>query len=97
MLKYSYDFVEQLTHPRSLPAHLRPYIPHYMPIKEPLYYRGYNVLMRSMIIVANDWITDEELFLDYRYNPKHPAPGWYSDPDPETTKRRWTGNPLINL
>jgi hypothetical protein len=96
VLNFSYNFVEDVNHPRSLPLHLRPYIPHES-MKEPFYYKGYNVLMRSVIIIATDWIRDEELFLNYRYNPRHKVPDWHTDPDPEMSKRRWTGNPLINL
>lgn len=36
----------------------------------------------------------DELFLNYRFNPNHPVPSWYTDPFPEESKRRWTQQPM---
>ena len=45
--------------------------------------------LRTLAAIALDDIEDEELFLNYRYNPANKAPSWYVDPDPEASKRRW--------
>ncbi|EFA86563.1 hypothetical protein PPL_00364 [Heterostelium album PN500] len=39
--------------------------------------------------VAYQPIKDEELFLNYRFNPANPYPAWYHQPDIEEAKRRW--------
>jgi len=52
-------------------------------------YRRYNSVMHSVVCVTTRPIINEELFLNYRYNPSHPYPDWYSQPDLEAAKRRW--------
>jgi hypothetical protein len=48
-----------------------------------------NTLMRSVVLIATRRLQDEEIFLNYRYNPANPVPDWYSPVDIEEAKRRW--------
>jgi hypothetical protein len=44
----------------------------------------------SVLLVATKFIpAGHELFLNYRYNPRHPYPDWYHQPDPAEAERRW--------
>ena len=45
--------------------------------------------VRTLVAIALDDIADEEVYLNYRYNPANKHPSWYWDPDPEAAKRRW--------
>lgn len=47
--------------------------------------------MPSAVIVALRTLKDEELYLNYRFNPSLPYPDWYEQPDIEEAKRRWNG------
>lgn len=45
---------------------------------------------RTLALVAMRDITDEEVFMNYRFNPDTPGvPDWYHDCDPEGSRRRW--------
>jgi hypothetical protein len=45
----------------------------------------------SLAIVATRPIADEEVFINYRFNPESPAlPDWYEDCDSEESRRRWS-------
>lgn len=51
-----------------------------------------NRLVRTVALVATRDISDEEVFMNYRFNPAAPGlPDWYSDCDPEGSARRWKG------
>lgn len=44
----------------------------------------------TLAFVATRDIQDEEVFINYRYNPNGPkCPSWYHDCDPESSTRRW--------
>lgn len=45
--------------------------------------------MHSLITVSTKNIKDEELFLNYRFNPSNKYPDWYQQPDLEEAERRW--------
>ncbi len=77
--------------PYVLPTHLQDYIPNELFAKSMLYQRlKHNVLIPSVVLMATRHIKDEELLLNYRFNPKLPYPSWYHQPDEEEARRRWT-------
>ncbi len=44
----------------------------------------------TIAIIATRDLKDEEVFMNYRYNPSGPdVPSWYHDCDPESSQRRW--------
>lgn len=46
--------------------------------------------IESLAIVATRDIEDEEIFINYRFNPASPdLPDWYEDCNPSESKRRW--------
>jgi len=45
--------------------------------------------MRGLVVIAIKPIQDEELFLNYRYNPKLPVPDWYVPVDKHEAYARW--------
>lgn len=46
--------------------------------------------IESLAIVATREIEDEEVFINYRFNPASPdLPDWYEDCNPSESKRRW--------
>lgn len=48
------------------------------------------VSVPTLAIVATRDVVDEELFMNYRFNPSSPdLPSWYHDCDPESSQRRW--------
>lgn len=47
-------------------------------------------IKRTLALVATRDINDEEIFMNYRFNPNSRGlPEWYHDCDPETSSRRW--------
>jgi len=48
-----------------------------------------NVQMKGMVLVSLMHIKDEELFLNYRFNPSRARPVWYNPVDNEEDQRRW--------
>jgi hypothetical protein len=47
------------------------------------------VMMRTVVMMANRSLEDEELFLDYRFSPKVERPEWYTPVDDVVEKRSW--------
>lgn len=44
----------------------------------------------SLVIIATQHIKDEEVFINYRFNPASPdLPDWYEDCNPAESSRRW--------
>lgn len=43
----------------------------------------------GLVLVARRRLVDEELFMDYRLNPNHPRPAWYTPVDTLAEQRRW--------
>ena len=73
---------------------------HYVPNEYPkaptlVWATDEDIFMRSILCVATTRIRDEELFLNYRFNPALPYPGWYTQPDIEEAKRRWGKRRLL--
>ena len=46
--------------------------------------------LKGLVLVAAKPLKDEELFLNYRLNPAHPYPDWYTPHDVEEDTRRWS-------
>ncbi|EGG16093.1 hypothetical protein DFA_09765 [Cavenderia fasciculata] len=74
--------------PQTFPDHLKPYIPH-TSVTDTNFFRDKNIFAKSYVLIANRYIQDEELLLNYRYNPANPYPPWYFQPDILEAKRRW--------
>ena len=45
---------------------------------------------RGLVLVSSRELRDEELFLNYRLNPRNAYPKWYTPVDVEEDERRWT-------
>lgn len=85
LIQLGYDFPKGEEY--SLPKELSYYIPNELYKPSLLYVlMGY---MHSVILIANRHIQNEELLLNYRFNPANPYPSWYTQPDEEEAKRRW--------
>jgi len=54
-----------------------------------------DLFMKSIVIVAKRSIVDEELFLNYRFNPRFPYPDWYYQPNEEEARRRWSRRTIL--
>lgn len=53
-------------------------------------------LVPTLAFLATRDIQDEEVFINYRYNPNGPqCPSWYHDCDPQSTARRWADGDKI--
>jgi hypothetical protein len=89
----AFDFTASDENPRTLPEELQPFIPNNTPI-DSLLYRQSGLLQRAVVLIATRPLKDEELLLNYRYNPAHPYPDWYAQPDEEEAIRRWA-KPVI--
>ena len=46
--------------------------------------------LKGLALIAAKPVQDEELFLNYRLNPRNGYPEWYVPVDPEEDKRRWS-------
>jgi hypothetical protein len=49
----------------------------------------------SLLLIASRNLRDEELFLNYRFNPALPYPDWYVQPDLEEATRRWAKHSFL--
>lgn len=50
----------------------------------------------TLAILATRTLIDEEVFINYRFNPRAPTiPSWYHDCDPDTSVRRWKAEGLL--
>jgi hypothetical protein len=54
-----------------------------------------DLFMKSIVIVAKRSIVDEELFLNYRFNPRFSYPDWYYQPNEEEARRRWSRRTIL--
>eukprot|EP00123_Amoebidium_parasiticum_P021488 comp6827_c1_seq1/m.2573 comp6827_c1_seq1/g.2573 ORF comp6827_c1_seq1/g.2573 comp6827_c1_seq1/m.2573 type:complete len:310 (-) comp6827_c1_seq1:237-1166(-) len=75
-------------YPGFVPEALRPYIPNRYFKKPNILYDNKSVV-RGLVLVASTHIENEELFLNYRFNPARPLPKWYVPLDQEADARRW--------
>lgn len=50
-----------------------------------------------MVIIATRQLKDEEIFVNYRLNPKKNHQDWYFQPFPEEAERRWQTFGILNL
>jgi len=74
---------------------LRDYIPNFYAEKPSMFNRSF-AYMQGMAIIARTEIVDEELYLNYRFNPANPNPSWYVQPDEEEAKRVWSRWSLLD-
>eukprot|EP01126_Amoeba_proteus_P042034 TRINITY_DN4550_c0_g1_i4.p1 TRINITY_DN4550_c0_g1~~TRINITY_DN4550_c0_g1_i4.p1 ORF type:complete len:382 (-),score=73.80 TRINITY_DN4550_c0_g1_i4:782-1927(-) len=89
VLAYAYDF------PNTLSPQAIPFIPNiYGNELSPFLYTS-SCVMRSVVVLAKQKISNQELYLNYRYNPSNPYPDWYVQPDVEEAKRRWAKRTLF--
>lgn len=74
----------------AFPEELLAYVPNrYGKEQKPLSFWFGGGAMRSVVAVLTRPVRDEELFLNYRFNPRNPYPSWYVQPDEEEAARRW--------
>ncbi|KAI0561333.1 SET domain containing protein [Gracilaria domingensis] len=58
---------------------------------------GKNVLRTVALVALRDIADGEEVLFNYRFNPQISLPSWYTDPEPEITRRRWHSSPAAML
>ena len=56
----------------------------------PAYDEEVGPVLKGIALIATRSLKDEELFLNYRLNPKNKNPEWYVPVDVEEDKRRWS-------
>eukprot|EP01134_Creolimax_fragrantissima_P007183 CFRG7183T1 len=83
VMAFSYDV------PSSIPEHLRSYIPNKYFKNHPLLYGLSDCVMRTQVLIAITHVKDQELFLNYRYNPHSELPAWYTPYNTEEDQTRW--------
>jgi len=84
-----YDAASDRKDMSSIPSNLLHYMPNQMPDPTKFDFLNCN-FVPSLIMLATRHIEDEELFLNYRFKPGIPLPGWYTQPDEEEAKQRWS-------
>uniref|UniRef100_A0A6B2L933 SET domain-containing protein n=1 Tax=Arcella intermedia TaxID=1963864 RepID=A0A6B2L933_9EUKA len=83
VMPFTFDF------PTSMPKELAPFIPNVWFKKPNFLYNRPGCLLPSVIFITTRRVEDEELLFNYRYNPEHPYPDWFQQPDLEEAQRRW--------
>jgi hypothetical protein len=48
-----------------------------------------NIIAYGHVFVTKKHIKDEEVFLNYRFNPQQKHPDWYHEHESEEVQRRW--------
>jgi hypothetical protein len=91
VLQIGYDFTDR--GPTALPNHLQAYIPNEI-FKPSRLGKRLDTLVQSVVLVATKHLHNEELFVNYRFNPSNPYPSWYVQPDEEEARRRWSEPPF---
>ncbi|CAM9095055.1 unnamed protein product, partial [Hapterophycus canaliculatus] len=78
------------------PEHLRPLVPNRYHLEPRAIFGGKldrSAMVETVVLVASrGGLHDEEVFMDYRFNPNMPHPDWYSPVDPEATAKMWSDN-----
>ncbi|KAM9980088.1 hypothetical protein ACTFIZ_006342 [Dictyostelium cf. discoideum] len=90
VIAYSYNFRS------NFPNHLSHYIPN-KTVTEHSIFNDTSVLRRSLLLIAFKPIKNQEIFLNYRFNPDLPYPNWYKQPDLEEAKRRWGSTRSLSI
>jgi len=90
VLAVAFNFPSKTSGNNCFPQNLRPLIPNTY-FKPPTLFGlpDYNILMQSVVFLATRRIHDEELWLNYRFNPKKKLPIWYHQCDEDQAERRW--------
>ncbi len=74
------------------------FVPHDIAATKPLsLLNQFAGVVPSVLLVASRNLRDEELFLNYRFNPALPYPDWYWQPDLAMAQRRWAKHSFFNL
>ncbi|TFJ87181.1 hypothetical protein NSK_001513 [Nannochloropsis salina CCMP1776] len=94
VMAVAYDFPQDPLGWGGFPHELRPYIPNaFARPRSLLGSPDQSALIQSVVLVATTDLEDgEELFLNYRLNPKHGSeslPPWYVPVDAKEDQRRW--------
>ncbi|CAM9099009.1 unnamed protein product [Discosporangium mesarthrocarpum] len=73
------------------PEHLRPFIPNRYKLPPRLFGGKIDrwALVETVVLVAARKLQDEEVLMNYRFNPSLPAPEWYTPVDEEEARMRW--------
>jgi hypothetical protein len=88
VMSIAYDY--RADGPHQIPSQWRSFISNVPNETHSMFYSDSTVLVHGVALIATRHIkNDEEVFLNYRYNPKHSHPQWYHQPDPEEAQRRW--------
>ncbi|GAB9464310.1 hypothetical protein Gpo141_00001745 [Globisporangium polare] len=87
VIPFSFDFppeepFTQLEHQKLIPNSFVE-----MPSRWSMF--GKRALVHGLAFIATADIEDEELFLNYRYNPHNPLPDWYAPVDLESDRDMW--------
>ncbi|KAK5584840.1 hypothetical protein RB653_006457 [Dictyostelium firmibasis] len=90
VIAYSFNFRS------NFPNHLSFYIPNKTATEHSIF-KDSSVLRRSLLLVAFKPIKNQEIFLNYRFNPDLPYPNWYKQPDLEEAKRRWGSRRSLSI
>ncbi|CAN0093853.1 unnamed protein product, partial [Ectocarpus sp. 12 AP-2014] len=75
------------------PERLRPLVPNRYHRAPKALFGGkldQSAMVETVVLVAcRGGLHDQEVFMDYRFNPNMPHPDWYSPVDPEATAKMW--------
>ncbi|KYQ93815.1 hypothetical protein DLAC_05212 [Tieghemostelium lacteum] len=83
VISYSYNFSHYF------PKELQDFIPN-RKVTESKVFKDTTTFQPAMVIIAYEPIKDQELYLNYRFNPvNQPYADWYHQPDVEEAHRRW--------
>jgi len=93
-IAYDIPMFEDRYNPFVIPRELRPFIPNIQVTTDKWFPRR-NCAACSMVVISIKHLQDEELFLNYRFNPALPYPEWYSQPNLEEAQRRWAPFKLL--
>ena len=92
MVKLDIDkFLEKKKLGKKFPTEFRPYIPnaYYKPPVLLSTQEAKESYTFGIALIATENIENEEIYLDYRYNPHLDTPSWYKTIDEESAQRRW--------
>lgn len=87
-MNVAYNFPSIETHEHYLSPSKAAYIPNVQSERHYLY-PIFNCLVPSVVILTTAHVRDEELFMNYRFNPENKNPDWYHQPNDEEAQRRW--------
>jgi len=87
VMSYSYNFPKKLKeNPQFLSL-----IPNSYFQENPFWFPAEIPLMKTLLLITTKYVRNEELFLNYRYNPAAHKPEWYKAVDEEDDRNLWSG------